>query len=193
MGFPDSSVDKESACSAGDPSSIPGSGRSTGEGMGYPLLYSWASLAAQLVKNPPAMWETWVRSLSWEEPLKKGKTTHSSVLAGEFHGLYSPWGRKELGTTLWLSLSVHGGAGLECRSALCFSTAELRTSELSTISHYSSTSFLSVGFAPSLQKSSPGQQSHFSFKFMFSPNPSHWTYFSSHKSCCAHFFFPGIF
>ena len=63
--------------------------------MGYPLLYSWASLAAQLVKNPPAMWETWVRSLSWEEPLKKGKTTHSSVLAGEFHGLYSPWGRKE--------------------------------------------------------------------------------------------------
>ena len=100
MGFPDSSVDKESACSAGDPSSIPGSGRSTGEGMGYPLLYSWASLPAQLVKNPPAMWETWVRSLSWEEPLKKGKTTHSSVLAGEFHGLYSPWGRKELGTTL---------------------------------------------------------------------------------------------
>ena len=55
MGFPDSSVSKESTCSAGDPSSIPGSGRSAGEGKGYPLQYSWASLEAQLVKNPPAM------------------------------------------------------------------------------------------------------------------------------------------
>ena len=56
----DSSVGKESACNAGDPGSIPGSGRSAGEGIGYPLQYSWASLVAQLVKNPPAMWETWV-------------------------------------------------------------------------------------------------------------------------------------
>ena len=54
-GFPGSSVGKESTCSAGDPSSIPGLGRSTGEGIGYPLQYSWAALAAQLVKNPPAM------------------------------------------------------------------------------------------------------------------------------------------
>ena len=58
MGFPDSSVGKESACNAGDPSSIPGSGRCTGEGIGYSLQYSWASLVAQLVKNPPAMQET---------------------------------------------------------------------------------------------------------------------------------------
>ena len=58
--FPGSSVGKESACNAGDPGSIPGLGRSTGEGIGYPLQYSWASLVAQLVKNPPAMWETWV-------------------------------------------------------------------------------------------------------------------------------------
>ena len=58
--FPDSSVGKESACNVGDPSLIPGSGRSAGEGIGYPLQYSWASLVAQLVKNPPAMWETWV-------------------------------------------------------------------------------------------------------------------------------------
>ena len=57
-GFPDSSAGKESACKAGDPSSIPGSGRSTGEGKGYPLQYSWASLVAQLVKNPPARRET---------------------------------------------------------------------------------------------------------------------------------------
>ena len=60
LGFPDSSVDKETACNAGDTSLIPGSGRSAGERTGYPLQYSWASLVAQLVKNPPAMWETWV-------------------------------------------------------------------------------------------------------------------------------------
>ena len=59
-GFPGSSVGKESACNAGDPSSIPGSGRSSGKGIGYPLQYSWASLVAQLIKNPPAMQETWV-------------------------------------------------------------------------------------------------------------------------------------
>ena len=59
-GFPDSSIGKESAYNAGDPSSIPGSGRSAGEGIGYPLEYSWASLVAQLVKNPPAIQETWV-------------------------------------------------------------------------------------------------------------------------------------
>ena len=60
LGFPDSSVGKDSACNAGDPGSIPGSGRSAGEGIGYPLKHSWASLVAQLVKNPPALWETWV-------------------------------------------------------------------------------------------------------------------------------------
>ena len=80
-GFPDSSVGKESTCNAGDPSSFPGLGRSTGEGLGYSLQYSWTSLVAQLVKNPLAMWETWVRSLGWEDPLEKGKATHSSILA----------------------------------------------------------------------------------------------------------------
>ena len=59
-GFPGSSVGKESTCKAGDPSLIPGSGRSPGEGIGYPLQYSWAFLVAQIVKNPPAMWETWI-------------------------------------------------------------------------------------------------------------------------------------
>ena len=72
-GFPDSSVSKESACNAGDSSSIPGSGRSVGEEIGYPLQYFWASLVAQLVKNLPAIWETWVRSLGWEDLLEKGK------------------------------------------------------------------------------------------------------------------------
>ena len=81
LGFPDSSVGKESTCNAGDPSSFPGLGRSTGEGLGYSLQYSWTSLVAQLVKNPLAMWETWVWSLVWEDPLEKGKATHSSILA----------------------------------------------------------------------------------------------------------------
>ena len=66
---------------AGEPGWIPGSGRSAGEGIGYPLQYSWASLVAQLVKNLPTMWETWVRSLGWEDPLEKGKATHFSILA----------------------------------------------------------------------------------------------------------------
>ena len=72
---------KESACNAGDPGLIPGSGRSPGEGIGYPLQYSWASLVAQTLKNLPAMWETWVQSLSWKDPLEKGKATHSRILA----------------------------------------------------------------------------------------------------------------
>ena len=80
MGFPHSSVGKESTCNAGDPGSIPRLGRSPGEGIGYPLQYSWASFVAQLVKNLPAMWETWVQSLGWEDPLEKGKAIHSSIL-----------------------------------------------------------------------------------------------------------------
>ena len=79
--FPDSSVGKESAYNAGDPSSIPGMGRPPGEGIGYPLQYSWASLVAQLAKNRPAVLETWVQSLGWEDLLEKGKATHSSILA----------------------------------------------------------------------------------------------------------------
>ena len=81
VGFPHSSVGKESACNAGDPGSIPGSGRSPGEEIGYPLQYSWASLVAQLVKNLPTMRETWVQSLGWEDPLEKEKATHSSILS----------------------------------------------------------------------------------------------------------------
>ena len=81
MGFPDNSVGKESACNAGDPGPIPGLGKSPGEGKGYPLQYSWASLVAQLVKNPPAMQETWVQSLGWEDPLEKGMATLSSIMA----------------------------------------------------------------------------------------------------------------
>ena len=80
-GFPGSSAGKESTCNVGDSSLIPGSGRCPGEGIGYPCQYSWASLVAQMVKNPPAMRETWVQSLGWEDLLEKGMTTHFSILA----------------------------------------------------------------------------------------------------------------
>ena len=72
---------QESTCNAGDPRSILGSERSLGEGIGYPLQYTWASPVAQTVKNLPAVRETWVQSLSWEDPLEEGMATHSSILA----------------------------------------------------------------------------------------------------------------
>ena len=72
LGSPDSSAGKESACNAGDPGLIPGWGRSARGGISYPLQYSWASLVARLVKNPPAVWET---------QTEKGIATHSSILA----------------------------------------------------------------------------------------------------------------
>ena len=84
-GFPHSSVGKEASCNAGDPGSIPGLGRSPGEGRGYPLQYSWASLVAQLIKNPPTIRETWVQSLGCEDPLEEGMATHSSILAWRIH------------------------------------------------------------------------------------------------------------
>ena len=102
-GSPNSSAGKESACNAGDPSSIPGLGRFPGEAKGYPLQYSWASLVAQIVKNPPTIWKTWVQSLGWEDPLEKGKATHSRILAQRI-----PRGDcKEQDATEQLSLSFH--------------------------------------------------------------------------------------
>ena len=90
MGFPHSSVGKESACDAGGPSSIPGSGRSAGEGIGYPFQYSWAFLVAQLPKNPPAIWETgfdpWVGKIPW----RRERLPTPVFWPREFQGLYSP-------------------------------------------------------------------------------------------------------
>ena len=80
-GFPGRSAGKESFCNAEDPGSIPESGKSPGEGIGYSLLYSWTSLVAQRVKNLPTMQETWIQSLGWEDPLDKGMAIHSSMLA----------------------------------------------------------------------------------------------------------------
>ena len=100
--FPDSSVGKESTCNAGGPGSIPGLGRSAGEGIGYPLQYTWASLVAQLVKNLPAMWDPWVGKIPW----RSERLSTPVFWPGEFHGLYSPWGPKELDSTERLSLSL---------------------------------------------------------------------------------------
>ena len=87
----DSSVGRESACNAGDPGLIPGSGRSAGEGIGYPLQYFWASLMAQLVKNLPAMRETWGRSLGWDDPLEEGMAIHPSILAWRITMVRGVW------------------------------------------------------------------------------------------------------
>ena len=105
MDFPGSSAGKESTCSAGDPISSPGSGRFPGKGTGYPLQYSWAFLVAQTIKNPPAVQETWVGSLGWEDPLEEDMATHYSILAwrtpcGQRSPVgYSPWGHKKSDTT----------------------------------------------------------------------------------------------
>ena len=104
LGFPDRSVGKESACNVGDTGSSAGLGRYAGEGIGCPLQYSWASLVAQLVKNSPAMWDTWVRTLGWENPLEKGKATHFNILAWRI--LWTVRGHKEMDMTKRLSLSL---------------------------------------------------------------------------------------
>ena len=97
LGLPCTSTGKESASNTGDPGSIPGSGRFPGEGIGYPLQYSWGSLVVQKVKNPPAMWETWVQSLGWEDSLEKGIATHSNILAWRIPWTEEPGGIHSMG------------------------------------------------------------------------------------------------
>ena len=92
MGLPGGSLGKNLPADARVMGSIPESERSPGEGIGYPLQNSWSSLVAQLVKNLPAMRETWVRSPGWEDPLEKGKATHSSILAWRI-----PWTIQSMG------------------------------------------------------------------------------------------------
>ena len=106
LGFPGGSDGKEFACNVGDLGLIPGLGRFPGGGHGNSVQYLWASLVSQLVKNPPAMLETWVQSLGWEDHLEKG--TAPAFWPGEFHGQRSladcsPWGRTESEMTEKLS------------------------------------------------------------------------------------------
>ena len=121
-GFPDSSTGKESACSAGDPALIPGLGRSPREGIGYPLQYFWVSLVVKTVKNLPAMWDTGVLSLGWEDHLEKGMA-HPSILAWRIPQTEEPgrlqssmgsqrighnWATKHTHTHIWLNhFAVH--------------------------------------------------------------------------------------
>ena len=119
--FPDSSVGKESACNAEDPGSIPGLGRSAGEGIGYPLYYSWASLVAQLIKNllqcgRPGFYP-WVGKIPW----RRKRLPTPVFWPGECHGLCSPWGLKESDTTEQLSLFTYANfkesnKGRNCQS-----------------------------------------------------------------------------
>ena len=97
FGFLDSSVFKESACIAGDPNLIPGSGRSSGEGIGYPLQYSWASLVAQLVKKICLQcwrpgFNPWIGKIPW----RRERLPTLVFWPGEFHGVSSSWGRKDM-------------------------------------------------------------------------------------------------
>ena len=103
QGFPVSSAGKESVCNIGDPGSIPGWGRSTGEGIGYPLQYSWASLVAQLVKNPPAMAGDLdlIPGLGRSPGEEKGHPLRCSGLENSMDCI--PWGLKESSTTERLS------------------------------------------------------------------------------------------
>ena len=98
LGFPGSLAGKESTCNAEDPGSTPGSGRSTGEEIDYPLQYSWVSLVAQTVKNLPAVRETWVQSLGWEDPLEEGMATHASILAWIIPWTEEPGGLQSTGS-----------------------------------------------------------------------------------------------
>ena len=98
MGFPGSSAGKKSTCTAGDPSSIPGYRQSPGNGIGYPLQYSWASLVAQMVNNLSATRETWVQSLGWEDPLEEDVATTPVLLTGESSWSEEPGGLQSMGS-----------------------------------------------------------------------------------------------
>ena len=126
---------KQCACKGGDSGSIPGTGRSPGEGIGYPLQYSWVPLVVQSVKNPPAMQETWVWSLGWEDPLEEGMATHFSSLSGE-----SPWTREPGGLRFTGSQRVrHYWATKHSTAQHCTAKGNFTLSKL----------LLAIGYTPS--------------------------------------------
>ena len=97
--FSGSLVGKEATCNAGDLGSIPGSGRSAGEGIGCPLQYSWASLVAQLIRKPLIVWETWGHSWAGKIPWRRELATHSSILAWRIPWTEEPGGLQSMGVT----------------------------------------------------------------------------------------------
>ena len=115
-GFPDSSVGKESACSAGDPSSVPECGRSAGEGISCPLQYFWAFLVAQLVKNllqcgRPGF-NSWVGKIPW----RRERLPTPVFWPGELHGLCHPWGSQRVRHDWETFPSVHWTKPLSAHS-----------------------------------------------------------------------------
>ena len=106
--FLGSSAGKDSACKAGDPGSIPVSGRYSGEGIGYPLQYSWASLVAQLVKNSLQCGRPGFNPCDGKIPWRRERLPTPVFWSGEFHGPYRWWGRKESDTTEWLTFTFIG-------------------------------------------------------------------------------------
>ena len=128
---------------------IPGSGRSPGEGIGYPLQYSWASLVPQLVKNLPVMREPWVRSLDWEDPLEKGTAPHASILACRI-----PWTVSSMG---WQRVGHDRATFTICLLTVCGPPVLARPSGLPVID--SSGVACSVHSVP--QPGSPGFFEHF--------------------------------
>ena len=134
--FPGSWAGKESACNARDTSSIPVLGRSPGEGIRYPLEYSWASLVAQMVKNSPAMQKAWVWSLGWEDLLEEGMATHSSILAWRNPMGRGAWRATVHGITksrMWLSTAQHSHLSSQwavSNYVTCFQEALLKETSL---------------------------------------------------------------
>ena len=136
--FPDSSVSKESTCNSRDPGSIPGSERSPGEGIGYPLQYSWPCLVAQTVKDLPAVRETLVRLLGREDPLEEGMATHSVFLPGDSPWTEEPGGLQSTGSQRQICLSTPRSQPLPSQQGGPFlSTLHLSLSRLSPVGCFS--------------------------------------------------------
>ena len=114
--FPSSSTGKDSTCNVEGHGLIPGLGSSPVEGIGYPFQYFWAFLVAQMVMNPPAMWETSVWSLGWEDPLEEGMVTHSSILAWRMPMTEEPGRLQSMGSQRvgqdWATFTFHFLPGL---------------------------------------------------------------------------------
>ena len=134
----------QSTCNAGDPGSIPGSGKSAGEGIGYPVQYSWASLVAQLVKNLPAMRETWVWSLGWEDPWRRERLP-TPVIWLENSMDCIPWGCRESDITEWLSLHfTHPNLTLFRPRSLVTSTSPYAVGNILSLSYVSFSAVLNI-------------------------------------------------
>ena len=128
MGFPHSSVGKESTCSAGDPGSIPRLGRSPGEGVGYPVQYSYASLWLSWYRICPQCGRPGLDPWVGKIPCRRERLPTPVFWPGEFHGFCSPWGRKELDTTEQITFSLSSQKLIQHCKAIIFQLQKKRNS-----------------------------------------------------------------